>query len=256
MGSKLLDSSVTREHEQAVDFLADMSHELRTPLSVIIGFAELIHDGMAGPITDVQKEYMGDIVTSSRHLLQLINDIVDLAKLESGKLDFHLEPVAMDKLVGEVCDTLRTTLAKKDVQLKTEVDASLATVMADPTVLKQVLGHYLSSAIEFVPDQGGVTVRVLPEGEERFRIEVEGAGAGSTLKGADSLSMEFQPLDAGTPKRYKRRNLGMALTKRIVEALGGTAGVNRTPGQGGALFASLPRVMQAGGDTKPEADVD
>src|SRR5438128_1689919 len=124
-----------------------MSHELRTPLNGIIGFAELMHDGKVGPVSDDHKEYLGDILVSSRHLLQLINDVLDLAKVESGKMEFRPEPVDLAKLVGEVRDILRTLTAKKRIRLAVEVDPSLTDVEADPAKLKQILYNYLSNAI-------------------------------------------------------------------------------------------------------------
>src|SRR5439155_3280047 len=103
------------------EFLANMSHELRTPLNAIIGFAELMHKGKVGPVSADHKEYLGDILTSSKHLLQLINDVLDLAKVESGKMEFRPEPVNVRKLVGEVRDILRTLTAEKHIRLTHEV---------------------------------------------------------------------------------------------------------------------------------------
>src|SRR5205807_4834944 len=136
------------------EFLANMSHELRTPLNAIIGFAELMHDGKVGPVSAPHHEYLGDILTSSRHLLQLINDVLDLAKVEAGKMEFRPEPVDLAKLVAEVRDILRTLAAKKRIKIETAVGPGLDGVVLDPAKMKQVLYNYLSNALKFTPEEG------------------------------------------------------------------------------------------------------
>ena len=223
------------------EFLANMSHELRTPLNSIIGFSQLMHDGKAGPLRPDQKEYMGDILTSSRHLLQLINDVLDLSKVESGKMEFFPELVEMKALVGEVRDILRSIAGSKRITVKTEVAPDLGAVTIDAAKFKQVLYNYLSNALKFTPDDGQVTVRVTPEGEDRFRLEVEDTGIGIKPDDIGRLFLEFQQLDASTAKKYPGTGLGLALTKRLVEAQSGSVGVRSTYGQGSVFFAVLPR---------------
>ena len=224
------------------EFLANMSHELRTPLNAIIGFSELIHDGRAGAVSADQKEYLGDILTSSRHLLQLINDVLDLAKVESGKVDFRPEPVDVTRVVNEVSDVLRTLAAQKRIQIATEVDPRATGIVTDPAKLKQVLYNYLSNALKFSPHDGRVRVSVRPEGEDEVRFEVEDSGIGIKARDIDRLFVEFEQLDASSAKRFPGTGLGLALTKRLVEAQGGRVGVESVPGQGSVFFAVLPRV--------------
>jgi len=224
------------------EFLANMSHELRTPLNGIIGFAELMHDGKVGPVSAQHKEYLGDILTSSRHLLQLINDVLDLAKVESGKMEFRSEPVDLAKLVSEVRDILRTLAAKKRIRIDAEVDATLIGVVIDPAKFKQILYNYLSNALKFTPDEGRVTVRVGPAEAGTFCLEVEDSGIGIRPEDMGRLFVEFQQIDASAAKKYQGTGLGLALTRRIVEAQGGQVGVRSTPGQGSVFFAVLPRV--------------
>jgi PAS domain S-box-containing protein len=224
------------------EFLANMSHELRTPLNAIIGFSELMHDGKAGPVSPDHKEYLGDILTSSRHLLQLINDVLDLAKVESGKMAFRPEPVDVARVIGEVCDGLRALAAQKRIQIEAAVDPRSTRIVADPAKLKQVLYNYLSNALKFSPDGGRVRVRVVPEGEDEFRIEVEDTGIGIKTADIGRLFVEFEQLDTSMAKRYPGTGLGLALTKRIVEEQGGRVGVTSTPDRGSVFFAVLPRV--------------
>ena len=227
------------------EFLANMSHELRTPLNGVIGFSELMYDGKVGPVSKDHKEYLGDILTSSRHLLQLINDVLDLAKVESGKMEFHPEAVDLARLIGEVRDIVRTIAAKKRLRIEVNVDPAVGGVVIDPAKLKQVVYNYLSNAIKFTPDEGRITVRVRPEPRERFRLEVEDTGIGIKPEDIHRLFVEFQQLDASAAKKYQGTGLGLALTKRIVETQGGEVGVRSTSGKGSTFFAVLPCVSRA-----------
>lgn len=225
------------------EFLANMSHELRTPLNAVIGFAEIIHDGRAGPVLDEQREYLGDILTSSRHLLQIINDVLDLAKVEAGRLALAPEPVRVDAVVGEVRDMLRTLAATKRMQVDVDLDPSLGELHLDPSRLRQVLYNYLSNALKFTPDGGRVVIRTRAEGDQRFRLEVEDDGIGIAPADLSRLFVEFQQLDASAAKRFAGTGLGLALTRQIVEAQGGEVGVTSTVGRGSTFFAVLPRAM-------------
>ena len=237
------------------EFLANMSHELRTPLNGIIGFAELMHDGKVGPVSDEHQEYLGDILTSARHLLQLINDVLDLSKVESGKIDLRPEPIVLARLVGEVRDILRTLAATKRIGVDIAVDPDLSDVIADPAKLKQILYNYLSNALKFTPEGGRVTVRVAPEGAGEFRLEVEDTGIGITAEDAGTLFTEFRQLDAGATKKYSGTGLGLALTKRIVEVQGGRVGLRSVVGSGSVFFAVLPRALPPVATAAPPAVV-
>ncbi|NNM58742.1 MAG: PAS domain S-box protein [Legionellales bacterium] len=223
------------------EFLANMSHELRTPLNGIIGFTELMHDEKVGSVSVEHKEYLGDILTSARHLLQLINDVLDLAKVEAGKMDFYPESVEPAKLVAEISDILRTMIAKKKMQLETTVDPQLGTLLIDPAKLKQVLYNYLSNAIKFTPDGGQIKIRIMPQGDENFLLEVHDTGAGIKKSDFNKLFVEFQQLDASVSKKHQGTGLGLALTRRIVEAQGGEVGVKSKVGQGSIFYAILPK---------------
>ena len=230
------------------EFLANMSHELRTPLNAIIGFTEMMYDGEADDEPQMRHEYLGDVLSSSRHLLQLINDVLDLAKVQAGKMSFYPEHVYLEQLVGEVRDTLRLLIQEKKLRFETDIDATLSPVIIDPSKLKQVLYNYLSNAFKFTPDQGHIMVRIQPDGEDAFLIEVEDTGIGISAEDTGRLFAEFQQLDAGMAKKHRGTGLGLALTRSIVEAQGGRVGVRSVPGQGSTFFASLPRVNRAMGE--------
>jgi signal transduction histidine kinase len=222
------------------EFLANMSHELRTPLNAIIGFAELLHDGHVDPKTPQHQEFLGDILNSGRHLLQLINDVLDLAKVEAGKLEFRPEGVDLQRIVGEVSAIVRTTAAAKQIRIETEIDPSVTGVVIDPGRFKQVAYNYLSNALKFTALGGQVKVRITPEGPDRFRFEVEDTGIGIAHEDLGRLFVEFQQLEAGAAKRHQGTGLGLALTRRLVEAQGGSVGVTSTLGKGSTFHAVLP----------------
>jgi PAS domain S-box-containing protein len=227
------------------EFVANMSHELRTPLNSIVGFTELIIDKRFGPMPERYAEFVQIMHVSAQHLLQLINDILDLAKVESGRIDFQPEPVDLSAVIGEATAIITGLAAKRKIALRVEIDQSLGRVYLDPMRLKQVLYNYLSNAVKFTPEGGRVMLRARAEGSDRFRIEVEDTGIGIKPEEEHKLFIEFQQLDASTAKKFPGSGLGLALTKRLVEAQGGTVGVRSTFGSGSTFFATLPRHVTA-----------
>ncbi len=238
---KRLEQKMQEANRLKSEFLANMSHELRTPLNAIIGFTELMHSGRVGPVSPEHREYLGDILTSSGHLLQLINDVLDLAKVEAGKMEFRSEQVDLRDLVGEVRDVLRGLAASKRLSVSIEVDPLAASAFIDPARVKQVLYNYLSNAIKFTPEGGRVAVRVTPHGPDLFNLEVQDSGIGIAADDVPKLFVEFQQLDATSAKKYQGTGLGLAMTKRIVEAFGGRVDLRSTPGLGSTFAAIFPR---------------
>lgn len=223
------------------EFLANMSHEFRTPLNAIIGFTELLHDHQVEPDAPEHDEFLGDILSSARHLLHLINEILDLAKVEAGKLEVRPEPVNLAALVEGVCVAVRSISQKKNIQIETEADDSLGDVSVDPARLRQILYNYLSNALKFTPDGGRIHVRTRAEGRDAFRIEVEDNGIGIAPEDIGRLFVQFQQLESGAAKKHPGTGLGLALTRRVVQALGGSVGVRSDPGRGSVFHAVLPR---------------
>jgi PAS domain S-box-containing protein len=222
------------------EFLANMSHELRTPLNSIIGFSELLQDGQVEPGSEEQAEFLGDILRSSRHLLRLISDILDLSKVEAGKMTFHPETVDLRAQVGEVTSLLRPAAAARGVHVWVDVSTALESVLLDPGRLRQVLYNYLSNAIKFTTEGAAVAVRVFPVEGECFTIEVEDSGEGIDESELPRLFLDFEQLDSGASKRHAGTGLGLALTKRLVEAQGGSVAVRSEVGRGSVFAATLP----------------
>lgn len=242
-------------------FMANMSHELRTPLNAVIGFAELLHTGAVAADSPRQREYLGHIASSGRHLLQVINDVLDLSKIEAGKFDFRAEALDLPALVHEVLATLAVDVETKKLAISAEVAAELAAPGSAPALwldaarLKQVLFNYLSNAIKFTESGGRVAVRARAEGPAHWRLEVEDSGIGIAPDDVARLFVEFQQLDSSWSKRHQGTGLGLALVRRLVEAQQGRVGVRSRPGAGSVFYAVLPRhwPLDAAGSSGPAA---
>jgi PAS domain S-box-containing protein len=232
-------------------FLANMSHELRTPLNAIIGFSDLLHRGAVPADSPKHREFLGHIGASGRHLLQLINDVLDLSKVESGKFEFQPETVDLALLVADVTGVLHTQLQGKQLTLQVDIDAGLGPLQLDPGRLKQALYNYLSNAIKFTPAGGQIWVRARPEGDLYFRLEVADSGIGIATPDVPRLFVEFQQLESGHDKQHQGTGLGLALTRRLVQAQSGTVGVRSQPGRGSVFHLVLPRRPLSAADAAP-----
>ena len=237
------------------EFLANMSHELRSPLNGIMGFTELLYDGRLGPIPERPREFLGRIHGSATHLLQLINGVLDLSKVEAGAMEFHPEPVSVTQLVREVIGILSALAAEKRIRMEIEIDQKVEQLLIDAGSLRQVLYNYLSNALKFTGHGGSVVVRLKSEGAAEFRLEVSDTGIGISEQDIGGLFVEFQQLDATKAKRYQGTGLGLALTRRIVEAQGGRVGVESQLGQGSTFFVVLPRAPVMDLAAEPTAGV-
>lgn len=230
------------------EFLANMSHELRSPLNGIIGFSELLFDGKLGALPARPREYVGRIHASASHLLQLINGVLDLSKVEAGQMEFRPERLFISDIVQEVTDILGALAASKQIRIETEIEADADEVTIDAGRLRQVLYNYLSNALKFTDGKGCVAVRAKSESATEFRLEVSDTGPGISETDMAQLFVKFHQLDATAAKRFQGTGLGLALTKRIVEAQGGRVGVASRLGEGSTFFAILPRApLTAGG---------
>jgi signal transduction histidine kinase/DNA-binding response OmpR family regulator len=235
------------------EFLANMSHELRTPLNAVIGFSELMQDGAAGPVTKEQHEFLNDILSSAKHLLRLINDVLDLSKVEAGRMSFHPEVINIRNLVSEVVSILHPLIEKKKINFTSIVDDDLSIAYLDPARLKQIIYNYLSNSLKFTPELGTVKIHIKPESLTTLRIEVEDNGIGIKAEDMKRLFIEFEQLDSSVTKKYSGTGLGLALTKRIVEAQGGEVGMTSIPGKGSIFFAILPLTQKSDTDIEVAA---
>jgi PAS domain S-box-containing protein len=225
-------------------FLASMSHELRTPLNGIIGFTEFLVDGKPGPLNEKQKEYLGDVLLSGRHLLHLINDMLDLVKVQAGKVELAAEPFSLSAAIREVCIGVLPIAEGKNIEVNVGVAEGLDTVTLDRQRFNQILYNLLSNALKFTDPGGHVRIEAAPEGETRFRLTVTDDGIGIRAEDLGRLFTEFEQLDTGTARRFGGTGLGLALTRNLVSIHGGEIEVESEFGKGSSFIVRLPLVLK------------
>lgn len=232
--------NLRKETAQMKDhFLASITHELRSPLTAIMGFITLMHDGDVGPVTEDQKESLSMVLANTEHLLSLINELLDLAKIESGKVEFKLEKVDLNKLADEVKHTMQPLLAGKNIKINFEIHSQMPGIFVDGLRLKQVLYNYINNAIKFSYADGKIAVR-LTVTDHQLMIEVEDYGTGIREEDMAKLFREFQQLKTDPHQKESGTGLGLYITKRIVEAQGGKVGVKSQLGKGSTFSAVIP----------------
>jgi signal transduction histidine kinase len=220
------------------EFLANMSHELRTPLNAIIGFSEVLSERMFGEINDKQAEYLADILESGRHLLSLINDILDLSKIEVGRME--LEPTDFD-LPSAIENTLilvRERAQRRAITLQRTVDERLGTIRADERKVKQVLLNLLSNALKFTPEGGRIDVRARVE-DGVAEISVTDTGVGIAPEDQEAVFEEFRQVGLAA-KKIEGTGLGLAISRKFIELHGGAIRVKSRIGSGSTFTFTLP----------------
>ncbi len=244
------------------EFLANMSHELRTPLNAIIGFSEVLRDGLIGEMTDQQRGFIGNIFESGKHLLSLINDILDLSKVEAGKMILDLEPVNVASLFTNSLSIIREKAATRQIRLNMDAVDELGEIHADPRKVKQIVYNLLSNAVKFTSggrvtlhasrvsraDVGRLTGpwvgRCLPlaasEFSEFLKISVTDTGLGISGDGLEQLFRPFTQIDSGLGRKFEGTGLGLAMVKLLAELHGGTTGVTSAVGEGSCFTVWLP----------------
>jgi PAS domain S-box-containing protein len=228
-------------------FLANMSHELRTPLNAIIGFSELLEDRTFGGLNDKQVRYVGNILASGRHLLQLVNDILDLAKVEAGRLTLELVAFPPAQAIGEVQQLVESLAIGKRLTVQVETPADLPELTADRSKFKQMLYNLLSNAIKFTPEGGRirVTARVVAAdpssgADRRIQVSVADTGIGIAAEDQERIFLEFEQVGSVVSREESGTGLGLALTRRLVQLHGGAIWVESSPGVGSTFTFSLP----------------
>jgi signal transduction histidine kinase len=222
------------------DFLANMSHELRTPLNGIIGFSEMLVDEKAGPLSPQQKEFLTDILTSGRHLLTLINDVLDLARVASGKLELKPQAFSLTEAIAETCSIVKPMADQRNVAIDVDARADNDIVTLDPLRFKQVLYNLLSNAIKYNRDDGDVKVAVWVDKQNQIRLQVKDTGIGIKEEDLPRIFHDFVQLDIGSAKVHSGAGLGLALTKKILEEQKGSIIAESEVGKGSTFTVVLP----------------
>jgi CheY-like chemotaxis protein/two-component sensor histidine kinase len=228
-------------------FLANMSHELRTPLNSIIGFSRVILKGIDGPITDMQQQDLTAIYNSGQHLLGLINDVLDLARIEAGKMELNFEEVNLADMVQSVLSTAKGLVKEKPIQLVSNVLAGTATVRGDAMRIRQIFINLLSNAAKFT-DEGAIKVEAQnqkgPDGKTEVLIRVTDTGPGITAEDQEKLFKAFSQVDGSATRKSGGTGLGLSICANLVQLHGGRIGVTSEPGQGSTFWFTLPPYLQ------------
>src|SRR6059058_319486 len=261
----LRQKNVELEHASRMksEFLANMSHELRTPLNAIIGFSEVLGDGLIGDMSDQQRRFIGDIFSSGKHLLSLINDILDLSKVEAGKMILDLEPVQISSLFANSLSIIKEKAGARRIQLTADAPPELGSIRADARKVKQIVYNLLSNAVKFTSDKGEVTLRAtrvprsavgklegpwagrafpLAENDydEFLQIDVTDTGIGISEDGLERIFKPFSQIDSGLSRKFEGTGLGLAMVKLLAELHGGTVAVESAVGEGSRFTVWLP----------------
>ncbi len=222
------------------DFLANMSHELRTPLNAIIGFSEMLVDEKIGPLNPDQKEFLSDVLKSGQHLLEIINDVLDLVKVASGKLELKAQRFSLSEAIAETCSIVKPIADKRNVAINVDAPVDKDIITLDPLRFKQVLYNLLSNAIKYNHDNGNVEVAVSVNEQKQIRLQVKDTGIGIKEEDLPRIFDDFIQLNIGTTKVQQGTGLGLALTKKIIEQQKGSITAESEVGHGSTFTVVLP----------------
>jgi len=221
------------------EFLANMSHELRTPLNAIIGFSEVLGERYFGELTGKQDEYVKDIHSSGRHLLSLINDILDLSKIEAGRMELDLADFDLKSALENALTLVKERAQRHGIALKVEIAAALGTIHADERKFKQIMLNLLSNAVKFTPEGGTVSVAASANGTVA-EISVTDTGVGIAPEDQPAVFEEFKQVGRDSARKAEGTGLGLPLTKRFVELHGGAIRLESAPGKGATFTFTIP----------------
>jgi PAS domain S-box-containing protein len=257
---ELRNREVERATKLKSKFLANMSHELRTPLNAIVGFSELLADGTPGELNEKQKRFLNHIKQGSVHLLQLINDILDLSKIEAGQLELRCEDFQVKDALPEVLSTIRPLAMAKNITVRHRLEADRA-VYADRVRFKQILYNLLSNAVKFTPKDGRIDIDCLERGS-KLCISVTDTGIGIRAEDQAVVFEEFRQVEGNTDAPSEGTGLGLAITKRLIEQQGGQISLESRPGEGSRFTFTLPigsgtssKILAVNGPANPNVAV-
>ena len=242
--------ALERANKMKSEFMANMSHELRTPLNAIIGFAEVLRDKISGDLNDEQLDFVNDIHGSGLHLLQMINDILDLSKVEAGRMELQYEIFPVHDAIEDVHTILKGLANKKHLELKTTILTEVGDIEADRVKFKQILYNLLSNAIKFTPENGHINVEAGIM-DDMLQVSVSDTGIGMKPDDQEKVFKEFWQADSSFARKYEGTGLGLALTKRIVEMHGGNIRFESEYEKGSIFYFALPLKAQLR-KTKPK----
>lgn len=222
------------------EFLTTMSHELRTPLNAVIGFSELLKQGVTGGLNEKQQHFIANILTSAKHLLNLINDILDLSKIEAGKIGLVIEKISVPATIEETITLIKVRVAEHNIQIQKDFDPQLELIEADKLRFKQILFNLLDNAIKFSKEEGGTITISTKRMENMAQLSVSDTGIGIKEEEVGKLFRRFEQLDSGSTRKYGGTGLGLSISKQLVELHGGKIWAESKYGEGSTFTFVLP----------------
>ena len=242
---ELLHAKLTAEAASRVksDFLANMSHELRTPLNSIFGFSQMLNDKIPGELNEKQSRYLSNVLKSSEHLIELINNILDLSKIEAGEMKPHYERFRITDLIDETVTSMQPAAKKKFIDIETEIQTNGMEIYADRKKIKDILYNLLSNAIKFTPENGKVFVRTVCR-TDKLQVSISDNGIGIPKNDQQEIFKPFKQADSFLTREFEGTGLGLAIVKRYVEAHGGNIQVESETGKGSTFTFVIPLNME------------
>jgi signal transduction histidine kinase len=244
-------SELEKAYRLKSEFLANISHELRTPINALIGYTALMLDRIYGDLTPKQVDGLTRIQSSSQHLLALINDVLDLSKIEAGKMPLRLEPIGIRPILLEVAAQIEPMVRRKALEFHVRLDEQIPVLYTDPTKVKQIVLNLLSNAAKFT-NRGTVSLSAAPVGANLV-IRVSDTGIGIRPEHLDMIFEEFRQVDQSRTREYGGTGLGLSITRKLVSLLGGGIAVESEFGKGSTFVVTLPLHRDGVGADEPIA---
>jgi len=240
---KRLNTELERINQFKDEFLANMSHELRTPLNSIIGFSEVLIDGLTGDLNDEQEEFIENILSSGQHLLSLINDILDLSKIRSGQMELNPEMVSCHEFIEDIAHTVRGVMKSKEQEYTQQIADEVTSFWVDEKKIKQVLVNLLGNASKFTPQEGKISLeveKIVQDDKPVIRFAVTDNGIGINKDDYQLIFDEFRQVDGSHRREYEGTGLGLPIAKKLVELHGGSIWVESAISEGTTFYFTIP----------------
>lgn len=237
--ARQLEENLSQAQQYKTEFMSIISHELRTPLNAIIGYAQMLSDGFSGDLNEQQLKDVGTIVDSADKLLRMVEDTLDLARIDAERFPVYMDSIAFDEIIRKAVSTVQSITDAKALDIKTHISIDVPIIRTDPERVRQILANLLSNSVKFT-DSGSISINVETIEAGGVQISVEDTGVGFDTVAFPHIFDEFRQADATTTRAHGGTGLGLAVSKRLVERLGGSIGVASTPGIGSVFWFRLP----------------